>query len=39
MKHLNVFCEGQTERGFCDQVLRPHLFPNDNGLRNREKIT
>lgn len=27
MKELTVFCEGETERGFCDQVLRPHLFP------------
>ena len=32
MKQLNVFCEGQTEQGFCDQVLRPHLFPNHDGL-------
>jgi hypothetical protein len=27
VKELTVFCEGETERGFCDLVLRPHLFP------------
>ena len=32
MKLLNVFCEGQTEQGFCRQVLQPHLFPNGDGL-------
>ena len=32
MKHLIVFCEGQTERNFCAQVLRPHLFPNGDGI-------
>ena len=32
MKQWNVFCEGQTEQGFCAQVLRPHLFPNHDGL-------
>lgn len=32
MKQLNVFCEGQTEQGFCDQVLRPHLFPSGDGV-------
>ena len=31
MKLLNVFCEGQTEQGFCSQVLQPHLFPNGDG--------
>ena len=25
---LMVFCEGRAEQGFCNQVLRPHLFPN-----------
>lgn len=29
---MNVFCEGQTEQGFCDQVLRPHLFPDGRGI-------
>ena len=32
MKQLNVFCEGPTEQGFCVQVLRPHLFPQGDGL-------
>ena len=32
MKLLNVFCEGQTEQGFCNQVLQPHLFPTGDGL-------
>lgn len=32
MKQLIVFCEGQTEQGFCDQVLRPHLFPAGDGI-------
>ena len=32
MKLLNVFCEGQTEQGFCRQVLQPHLFPNGDGV-------
>jgi Domain of unknown function (DUF4276) len=27
MKGLVVFCEGPTERGFCNQLLRPHLYP------------
>jgi hypothetical protein len=27
VKGLTAFCEGETERNFCDQVLRPHLFP------------
>lgn len=31
MKQLNVFCEGQTEQGFCTQVLQPHLFPTEAG--------
>lgn len=31
MKCINVFCEGQTEQGFCAQVLQPHLFPNGDG--------
>lgn len=30
-KHLVVFCEGQTEQGFCVQVLQPHLFPQGDG--------
>jgi hypothetical protein len=30
-KHLVAFCEGQTEQGFCVQVLQPHLFPNGDG--------
>lgn len=32
MKQLNVFCEGQTEQGFCAQVLQPHLFPSGGGV-------
>ena len=32
MKQLNVFCEGQTEQGFCTQVLQPHLFPLGDGI-------
>lgn len=32
MRQLNVFCEGQTEQGFCVQVLWPHLFPTGNGI-------
>ncbi len=31
MKELYVFCEGQTEHGFCKQVLGPHLFPAHDG--------
>jgi len=32
VKQLNVFCEGQTEQGFCAQVLQPHLFPSGGGV-------
>lgn len=32
MMQLNVFCEGQTEQGFCTQVLQPHLFPQGDGI-------
>ena len=32
MKQLNVFCEGQTEQGFCAQVLQTHLFRPGEGL-------
>jgi hypothetical protein len=32
VKRLVVFCEGPTERGFCNQVLFPHLFPNYAGI-------
>jgi hypothetical protein len=32
VKELYVFCEGETEQGFCSQVLRPHLFPQHDGL-------
>jgi len=32
VKQLNVFCEGQTEQGFCSQVLQPHLFPQSDGM-------
>ena len=32
MKELYVFCEGQTEQGFCKQVLQPRLFPEHDGL-------
>jgi len=31
VKELYVFCEGQTEQGFCNQVLKPHLFPDHGG--------
>lgn len=27
MNRLYVFCEGQTEQGFVNQVLGPHLYP------------
>ena len=30
-KHLVVFCEGQTEQHFCEQVIQPHLFPFGDG--------
>ncbi|MHC5537584.1 DUF4276 family protein [Singulisphaera rosea] len=29
---MYVFCEGQTEQGFCNQALRPHLFPDGDGI-------
>jgi hypothetical protein len=32
VKQLNIFCEGQTEQGFCLQVLQPHLFPDGAGI-------
>lgn len=32
MRQLNVFCEGQTEQGFCAQVLQRHLFPQGAGI-------
>lgn len=32
VRQLNVFCEGQTEQGFCRQVLQPHLFPRGDGI-------
>lgn len=32
MKQLNIFCEGQTEQGFCAQVLQPHLFTQGDGI-------
>lgn len=32
MKQLIVFCEGQTEQGFCVQVLRPHLLPKGDAI-------
>jgi hypothetical protein len=32
MRQLYVFCEGQTEQGFCTQVLQPHLFPLGDGV-------
>ena len=31
MRLLYVFCEGKTEQGFCNQVLRPRLFPQYEG--------
>jgi Domain of unknown function (DUF4276) len=31
VRQLCVFCEGSTEQGFCNQVLRPHLFPQHDG--------
>jgi hypothetical protein len=31
VRELYVFCEGQTEQGFCSQVLHPHLFPGHDG--------
>ena len=38
MKELYVFCEGQTEQGFCKQVLGPHLFPENDGLVHTIRI-
>lgn len=32
VKQLCVFCEGKTEQQFCNQVLRPHLFPDHDGI-------
>ena len=32
MIELYAFCEGLTEQGFCNQVLRPHLFPLGEGI-------
>lgn len=32
MKELYVFCEGPTEQVFCQQVLRPFLFPQSEGI-------
>ncbi|HQZ69544.1 MAG TPA: DUF4276 family protein [Planctomycetaceae bacterium] len=32
MKELYVFCEGQTEQGFCNRVLQPHFFPQHDGM-------
>ena len=29
---LIVLCEGQTEQGFCQQVLQPELFPAGEGI-------
>jgi hypothetical protein len=29
VKELYVFCEGPTERGFCKQVLGPHLWQSN----------
>jgi hypothetical protein len=31
VRELYVFCEGATEQGFCDKVLRQHLFPGNDG--------
>jgi len=31
VKELYVFCEGQTEQNFCNQVLSLHLFPAHDG--------
>lgn len=38
MKALYVFCEGPTEQGFCNQVLRPQLFPGGEGQIHTLKI-
>jgi len=32
LRQLNIFCEGQTEQGFCVQVLQRHLFPRGQGI-------
>lgn len=29
MKHLYVFCEGATERGFCNKLLYPYFLPRN----------
>jgi len=31
MKELYVFCEGQTEQGFCKRLLQPYFFPDHAG--------
>ena len=33
MKELYVFCEGQTEQGFCKRVLERHLLQFDCCIR------
>jgi hypothetical protein len=38
VRELYVFCEGQTEQGFCKQVLGPHLFPDHDGLVHTIRI-
>lgn len=31
-RRLYVFCEGQTEQAFCQQLLQDFLFPNYDGI-------
>ena len=38
MKELYIFCEGQTEQGFCSRVLQPYFFPNHDGLIHTIRI-
>jgi hypothetical protein len=38
MRELYVFCEGETEQGFCKQVLESHLFPNGSGRIHAVKV-
>lgn len=38
MKELYIFCEGQTEQGFCSRVLQPYFFPRHDGLIHTIRI-
>jgi hypothetical protein len=38
MRELYIFCEGQTEQGFCSRVLQPHFFPEHDGRVHSVRI-